>query len=273
MKHLLRGSLLVLIFWLALCVQAQIPQRPVPPRLVNDFAGLLNPAESQYLERDLVAFDDSTSNQICLVIVDDLQGMDVLDLAFKIGEQWQVGQKGFDNGLVLLIKTKTDTRGEVAIATGYGLEAVLTDAVSKRIIEEEILPQFRQDRYFEGIQAGLDRIKLIASGEYSYSSEEGDGAAVFVFFVVLIVFMIVFLALVSKKYKDKNGGSSGNKGGLSDLSKAILLSGMLGGHNKGSSRGGSSSSGGFGGFGGSSSGGFGGFGGGRFGGGGAKGGW
>jgi uncharacterized protein len=264
MKHLLRGSLLVLTFWLALCVQAQIPQRPVPPRLVNDFAGLLNPAESHYLERSLVAFDDSTSNQICLVIVNDLQGMDVLDLAFKIGEQWQVGQKGFDNGLVLLIKTKTDTRGEVAIATGYGLEAVLTDAVCKRIIEEEILPQFRQDRYFEGIQAGLDRIKLIASGEYSYSSSEGDGAAGFAFFVLFIVFIIVFLALVSKKHKGKNGGSDGNKGkgGLSDLSKAIILSGMLGGRNRGGSWGG-----------GSSSGGFGGFGGGRFGGGGAKGGW
>lgn len=141
------------------------------------------------------------------------------------------GPKGFDNGLVLLIKTKTDTRGEVAIATGYGLEAVLTDAVCKRIIEEEILPQFRQDRYFEGIQAGLDRIKLIASGEYSYSSSEGDGAAGFAFFVLFIVFIIVFLALVSKKHKGKNGGSDGNKGkgGLSDLSKAIILSGMLGG--------------------------------------------
>ena len=243
MKHLLRGSLLVLTFWLALCVQAQIPQRPVPPRLVNDFAGLLNPAESHYLERSLVAFDDSTSNQICLVIVNDLQGMDVLDLAFKIGEQWQVGQKALINGLVLLIKTKTDTRRSChshRLRPGSGAYR----CCRKRIIEEEILPQFRQDRYFEGIQAGLDRIKLIASGEYSYSSSEGDGAAVFAFFVLFVVFIIVFLALVGKKHKGKNGGSDGNKGkgGLSDLSKAIILSSMLGGRNRGGSWGGGSSS-------------------------------
>ncbi len=264
MKHLLRSCLLALTFWLTFSAQAQIPQRPVPPRLVNDFAGLLDYRESYFLELDLVAFDDSTSNQICLVIVDDLQGMDVMDVAFKIGEQWQVGQKGFDNGVVLLIKKKTNTGGEIAIATGYGLEAVLTDAVCKRIIEEEMLPLFRQERYFEGIQAGLNRIKLIASGEYAYSSSGEDYVSILGFLLLLIVFMIVFFVLLlSKKNKGNNGGSGNNKGMLSDLAKAILLSGMLsGGRNKGGSWGG-----------GSTGGGFGGFGGGRFGGGGAKGGW
>lgn len=266
MKHLLRGCLLLaLTFWLTLCAQAQIPQRPVPPRLVNDFAGLLDPAESHSLERDLVTFDNSTSNQICLVIVNDLKGMDVLDLAFKIGEQWQVGQKGFDNGAVLLIKTKTGTGGEIAIATGYGLEAVLTDVVCKRIIEEEMLPLFRQERYFEGIQAGLNRIKLIASGEYTFPPSEENYVSVFVFFILFVVFIIVILVLISKKNKGNNDVSGNNKGKgiLSDLAKAVILSGMLsGGRNRGGSWGG-----------GSSGGGFGGFGGGRFGGGGAKGGW
>ncbi|MCK9300006.1 MAG: TPM domain-containing protein [Bacteroidales bacterium] len=263
MNNFLRGCLLLLSFWLSLSSPAQIPSRPVPPRLVNDLAGLLDNTMSYKLEQDLVAFDDSTSNQICLVIVNDLQGMDILDLAFKIGEQWQVGQSGFDNGAVLLIKTKTTTGGEIAIATGYGLEAVLTDAVCKRIIEEDMLPLFRQERYYEGIQAGLERIMLLASGEFAYESTDQDLITAFGFFALFVFFILVFIVLLSKKNKGNNNDGGTNKGKftLSDLAKAVLLSGMASG---GRSRGGS--------FGGGT-GGFGGFGGGRFGGGGAKGGW
>lgn len=266
MISLSRKGWFCLFLCLSLSSFSQIPSRPQPPRLVNDFVGLLQASELFALERDLVAFDDSSSNQICVVIVPDLQGMEIQDLAFKIGEQWQVGQSGLDNGIVLLIKTKSDTRGEVAISTGYGLEAVLTDAACRRIIEEDILPFFREDRYYEGIQAGLDRIKALAAGEFSYASSARDYLSALGFFLVFIIFIVIFFILLNHKNKGRGPGNGNNKGKglMSDLTKAILLSDMAaGGRNRGGSSGGYRGG----------MGGFGGFGGGRFGGGGAKGGW
>ncbi|HOM41897.1 MAG TPA: TPM domain-containing protein, partial [Bacteroidales bacterium] len=116
------AALFIFLFFSAIYAQ-DVPDRPYPPRLVNDFAGLLTGDEANALERKLVAFNDTTSTQIAIVIVKDLAGYAISDYAQRLGEKWGVGQKGFDNGIVIVVKPKTLTsRGEVFIATGYGLE-------------------------------------------------------------------------------------------------------------------------------------------------------
>ena len=131
----------------------QIPDRPVPPQLVNDFANILSDTEVRQLENELVQFNNTTSTQIVVVTVPDLEGYDPADFAFNLGEKWGVGQKGKDNGIVVLVKPKVgNSRGQVFIATGYGLEGVLPDAVvNSTVIDYEMIPRFKENDYFGGI--------------------------------------------------------------------------------------------------------------------------
>ncbi len=131
-RHLLFSIISVICFSFTAMA---IPDRPEPPRLVNDFAGIFTAQQLASLERDLVAFDDSTSNQITVVTVTDLEGYDVAEYATRIGLDWGVGSEKFDNGIVILIRPKTSSAdGKVFIAVGYGLEGVIPDAYAKRII-------------------------------------------------------------------------------------------------------------------------------------------
>ena len=257
-------------FWATLFVtllSAQVPTRPNPPRLVNDLAGIFTPEQQQQLEQVLVEFNDSTSNQIVLVTVNDLAGQEKSQFAYEIGHTWGVGQQKISNGLVILIKPKNDTKGEVAIATGYGLEGPLPDAICKRIVENEMLPSFRKNDYFGGVVQALRVIIPIAKGEYKYPTQKkskGSGAGGL---IVLVVFFVLFM-LISRKNKNNGNFSSHGGSGGSDLLSMILLGSLFGRSSGGSW-------GGFSGGGGNDSGGsdFGGFGGGDFGGGGAGGSW
>ncbi|MFZ0471435.1 MAG: TPM domain-containing protein, partial [Bacteroidales bacterium] len=146
MKNLCSLILLtaLLFFPLSLGAQTLLP-RPDPPRLVNDFAGVLSSSELQSLENKLVAFNDSTSNQIAVVIVNDLQGYDKSEFAYKVAKDWGVGQADFNNGLLVLVKTKTDeSLGQIFIATGYGLEGAIPDLACADIIDREMVPHFRE---------------------------------------------------------------------------------------------------------------------------------
>lgn len=244
---------------------AQIPSKPNPPKLVNDFASVLSQPDAQRIESALVAFSDSTSNQIVVVIVNSLEGIDKAQFAYDIGHEWKVGQSEFNNGVVILIKPKRgNEKGEAFIATGYGLEGALPDAICRRIVDREMIPRFQEEDYFGGIVAALNVIMPIAAGEISsdkYAASNGeDGGLAAAILVILFIIIFVVLSAVSKKGGGGNYGGGGRKGpGLAEL--LILGSLMSGG------RGGRSGGGGFGG------GGFGGFGGGGFGGGGAGGSW
>ena len=144
MRSQISGFVLSVAAVLVFCfgaMAADIPSRPVPPRLLNDLAGIFSPAQARDLEYRLVAFADSTSNQIAVVTVPELYGMDKAELAFRIGEEWGVGKKEFDNGVVLLVKPKSPgSRGEVFIATGYGLEGAIPDATAGEIINRYMIP-------------------------------------------------------------------------------------------------------------------------------------
>ena len=147
---------LLAIFSLTAVLNAQIPERPNPPRLVNDFAGVLSKNEFSNLEETLESFARQTSTQIVVVTVADFDGQDKAEYAFDLGEKWGVGQKGKDNGIVVLLKPKTgNSRGEVFVASGYGLEGVLPDAIINRdVVDNEMIPRFKQNDYYGGLAAG-----------------------------------------------------------------------------------------------------------------------
>ena len=139
----------VLIFFICITsfLQAQdLPEPMRPKRIVNDFTQLFSPQQQQALEQKLRNFNDTSSTQIAIVTVPTLQGYAPSDYAQRLAEKWGVGQKGKDNGVLLLIKPKSRTeKGQVAIAVGYGLEGVIPDAIASRIIRNEIIPEFQQN--------------------------------------------------------------------------------------------------------------------------------
>jgi uncharacterized protein len=250
---------------------AQVPNKPTPPRLVNDFTSTLESNQIDQLENRLVRFSDSTSNQILVVILGELNNA-ISATAYEIGQKWGVGDSRFNNGIVILIKPKTENQnGEAFIATGYGLEGALPDAVCKRVVEYEMIPYFKENDYAGGINAGLDVILPIAAGEYSheqYTKGSGDGF----FGAMLVLFLVVFFVIVMalKQVGNTTNISGKGKRGPSALDLLILGSMLSGGRGRSS---GGFGSGGFGSGGGFGGGGFGGFGGGSFGGGGAGGSW
>lgn len=253
MKKLLSTISLLLIAVVLIAQQNFDPEsllKQKPNQLVNDYTGTLTAGQSQALESKLVAFNDSTSTQIAVVIVPTLNGKDVADFNIELGRAWGVGGKANNNGIVLLI-AKNDRK--LNIATGYGLEGALPDITAKQIIDQVIVPNFKGDDYYRGIEEGTDAIIQAVKGEYkasdSYSSGSGSKIGSIIFWIVLLIIIIAI--------------SSGRGGGGSFMSRrgfaAWTIGSMIGG-------GGGSGGGG-------SSGGFGGFGGGSFGGGGASGSW
>lgn len=253
-------SLLVLVA-VPLIVISGVPPKPSSPRLVNDLAGLLTPDEAARLEQKLVAYNDSTSTQITVVTLKSLDGYDIDDLAQRIGQTWGAGQKSYDNGIIILIKPKIGNEaGKAAISTGYGMEEIIPDAIARRIVDNEMIPFFKKDSYYGGINAGTDVIMGLASGKFKAKDYGRKGGKLNLLLPLIVVIGIILLFGRNKGGKNHNIGSS-------NLPFWLLLSMMgSGGRGSGGDWGGFSGGGGGGG-------GFGGFGGGGFGGGGASGSW
>jgi uncharacterized protein len=258
MKKILLIPVLLIISLCSSWAQ-DIPAKPNPPRLVNDFANQLSADEKESLERKLVAYNDSTSSQIVVVIVPTTGDYPIADYAFKIGREWGVGQKDKDNGIVLLW---APTDRKVFISTGYGMEGAIPDAIAKRIISQVITPRFKQNQFYQGLDEGVDMIFKYATGEYKAekqdSNGEGSGPPILVF---VAIFMIIIFLII----RNRNNRGGGGGGGFRGLGGPIFFPYTT--HSGGGSYSGNWGGGGFGG----GSGGFGGFGGGSFGGGGAGG--
>ena len=248
----------------ALAAMAQVPERPNPPRLVNDFAGILG--DCQWLEDSLERIAVETSNQICVVTMNDFGGYDKAMMAYSIGQEWGVGKKGNNNGVVILIKPKTeDSKGEAFIAPGYGLEGAITDAISTRIVNQEMIPHFKENDYLGGVWAGAQVVRDLATGEYNeedYAQQDDDSA---LFALILFILIFAFFMYLAHKSNQNGGGGHRNNRDTGTCGGPIIFT-------TGSdwNRGGSSWGGGGGWSGG---GGWGGFGGGSFGGGGGGGSW
>ncbi|MCD6201488.1 MAG: TPM domain-containing protein [Bacteroidales bacterium] len=240
------------------------PERPNPPRLVNDFTGFLKPQETQALENKLEQFARETSTQIAIVIVPDLHGYDKADYAQRLAERWGIGQKGKNNGALILVKPKTaHEKGEVFIATGYGVEGAVPDAIAKRIVEYEIIPEFKAGKYYAGLDKATTRLIELTRGEYTadqYVKSHKKESLIGNIFAILIIILVFFVFFGNARR------SRHTHIGRSNVPFwTLFFLGGSGGHSRGSFNNFSSGSGSFGGFGG--------FGGGSFGGGGAGGSW
>ncbi|WP_255084498.1 TPM domain-containing protein [Zhouia amylolytica] len=248
--------------------QFQIPETPREQTSVYDYVNLLSSSEKSSLENKLVRYSDTTSTQIVVAIISSTEGEDINYLATQWGHKWGIGQEKEDNGILILL-AKDDR--DISIQTGYGIEHLLTDALSKRIITNVIIPEFKKGDYYAGLNRGTDVIFQVLSGEYKGSRKSGSkgfpvGGIIFMIFIFFII-----ISALSKKNRGGRGGPGGKNRGL-DIWDMIILSNMgrggFGGSGGGFGSGGSFGGGGFGG------GGFGGgFGGGGFGGGGASGSW
>lgn len=239
---------LVCLFPLMLLAK-EVPAKP--KRWVNDYTNTLPADELSHLEAQIQAFTDSTGHQMTVVIENSLDGDDLFDYSQRLAQAWGIGSKEHNNGLLLYIALQDRA---LRIHVGYGLEGVVTDALSKRIIERTLKPRFQQGQYSEGIHDAVAILIVAASGEKvdMPAGEEDLPLWVIALFVALIVGIFVLSAIF--------GNKGGGPGGRSAYGGPILWGGTLGG--------GGFSGGGF-----SGGGGFGGFGGGSFGGGGAGGSW
>jgi len=253
----------IIALLISFCAFAQndkaIPDRPSPPRLVNDFTGkFLTPEQVQALEQKLDAYDQSTSNQVAIVVVESLGDYSADDYAIALGRKWGVGNKEFNNGVVILISTGGGQGNrKAAIQVGYGLEGVISDLTTKSIIDNSIIPNFKEGNYYRGLDKAVDDIMTAAAGRYTapkgYGQKKGRGIRFgFIFFIIIMI--IVFAGRGGGR-----GGGMMSRRGWGDIGTGWLIGSMLGG------RGGSGGGGG--------GGGFGGFGGGSFGGGGSSGSW
>jgi uncharacterized protein len=250
MKQLLS----ILLFFSALTLLGQeFPQPMNPPRLVNDFAQALNSQQLGLLENKLRNYNDSTSNEIAVVIIGSAGAYDISQYGAELAEEWKVGKTKKDNGVLLLVAM--DDR-KVNISTGYGLEPVITDADSKRLIDNYILPNFRNGQYFEGIDQATSILMAMASGEFKADTNGEKSLGKPFLFVVFIIWLFWNISRFGNKRKRSYGSRPLN---------TMTSMWMLGGLNSNRGRGFDSFS--------SGSGSFGGFGGGSFGGGGASGSW
>lgn len=225
------------------------PKFPALSGRVVDNAGLLRRDTTFRLTELMQQHEQETTNQIVVVTVPDLQGLTIEEYGYQLGRHWQIGQKGKDNGALLII---APSERKVRIEVGYGLEGALTDALSANIIHTKILPQFRTGDFDGGVTAGVESIISAIKNEYvaEPAEEEGENrmALLLGLFLILIMLQLFGGALLGAPADSRN-----------------YRRGRYGGYYGGGGFGGGFGGGGFGG-------GFGG-GGGGFGGGGASGGW
>jgi uncharacterized protein len=255
MKRILLSSILLLTSVFSFAQADGLPERPSPPKLVNNLStklpDFLSESDTRSLETKLDAYANETSNQVAIVVVDDLGGMEVADYATRLGTKWQVGQEKFKNGVVILIVDPAGGAGtrDAYIAVGYGLESVIPDLVAKRIVENEIIPEFKNGNYYAGLDKAVEKVIGFAKGEYNsdeYANKGRGTGGIFRYIIIAIVIIVIL-----SRFFGRGGGMTMTRYG------GTFWGGSFGG----------------GGFGGGGGGGFGGFGGGSFGGGGAGGKW
>lgn len=241
----MRRQLLYLVsFFLLLMPFYAVGQREIPAlagHRIHDEAGILSPSTVSSLEVSLQRFEDSTSNQIAVLIVNSLEGESIDQFGIRAAEKWKLGRNDKDNGVILLVAVEDR---KVRIEVGQGLEGPLPDAICSRIIRNEMAPSFRRGDYDAGVVASLEAIRRAIKGEYKGTGPQSRNRKGSPWFVILII--IIILVMRSR------GGNSGRGSGWSS-GAGWFIGGALGSGLGGGSGGGSSWGGGGGGFGGGGS--------------------
>ena len=267
-----KAVLVIFLFGLtsALASGGSVLAQPAFPSLsgrVVDQARLLSDTREAEITAKLEALEADTSDQLVVVTIDSLQDLEIEDYGYQLGRAWGIGQEGQNNGVLLIV---APNERKVRIEVGYGLEPVLTDALSNQIIQREILPPFRQGGFERGITAGVDAIDAQLRLDPAEAQARAAAAAptdpelpALPAIIITLVFLFLFLSILQAA-----GGGGRRRRRRNGLGPVLVWTAaeVLGSATRSRSSGGSSWGGG---------GGFGGFsgGGGGFGGGGASGGW
>ncbi len=201
----LKTGLLTVFTFGNLIGQPLFPEKPSPAVFVHDYSGWLTPDEKLRLETRLQHYEDSTSTEIVVMIRPDIGDYDKAGYAVELLNQWGIGKKGKNNGLVMLIKTDPPYRGAF-IATGYGTEGGLNDGKIGEIIRTRMIPLFQQDRHFDGISAGLDACQAAIRGEFQAAPVEQEGGNGL--FALLIMFGIFLLFMYLMHQARRHGGTT-----------------------------------------------------------------
>lgn len=259
----MKKFLLIIILFTTQLVTAQVlEKRQQPPMAVNDFGNFLESFQEEALERKIRAYNDSTSSAIIIITVNDLQGYDIGEVAFKYLREWKPGTADKDNGIIILVSREPR---KARIETGYGMEGVIPDITAQQIIDQRMIPYFKENDFYRGFDNTVDAIIAASAGEYkAVKTKKSKGISI----QTIVIFVILLFFIISRIGGGGGGGSYMSRRGSRGLESALpwfLMGNLLGGGGRG---------GGFGGgFGGGGGGGFGGFGGGSGGGGGASGSW
>jgi uncharacterized protein len=253
---LLRAALALVLLWIVSAQAIAAPSFPALTGRVVDNANVLSPDVREQLTEKLQALEDRTTRQLVVVTLPSLQGYDIADYGYQLGRSWGIGQKKENNGVLFII---VPSERQVRIEVGYGLEPILTDALSEVILSERVLPKFRagdmQGGIVDGTNAIIEQLTLdapaakarVEDAERQARAPHGNPLTAFlVWFVIVIILLRVF---------------RGTRGGMMWALPFLLMRGGGGGFGGGGFGGGGFGGGGFGG------------GGGSFGGGGASGRW
>lgn len=196
------------LIWVFLICQlasfaGNFPAKPL--NYVTDEANVIDAADEALLNKKLHAFQDSTSSQIFVYITNSLEGADMMQLSQEIFGDWDIGQKGKNNGVLIAVFVNDH---KFRIHTGYGMEGILPDLLTKRIQDEDMRPSFKQNNYYEGINNGVDKLIYYSKHEYnpneSYSESDSMIGIVILYVAAVIVYLLIFLIL-HFAYKDKKG--------------------------------------------------------------------
>jgi uncharacterized protein len=248
-RRLVAGLAAIVVCGYAVAALAAPSFPPLTGRVVDE-ANIIPPAVETEIEGKLAALEARTTDQLVVATVASLQGYDIADFGYQLGRHWAIGQKDKNNGALLIV---APNEREVRIEVGYGLEGDLTDALTRIIIENAIIPRFKEDDMAGGIVAGVDDIIKVLTGEdaeirklvQEQAEDNGDGGDIPVVLIFLAIWVTIILITHLRRRKGRwvwvaGSGSSGSSSGGSWSSGGSSGGGFSGG---GGSFGGGGSSG------------------------------
>ncbi len=205
------------LFSLALFAQ---PNVPLLSKYATDYTNTLTSEQLNFLNNKLIEFEDSTSNQLIFLMIPTLEDYPIEYFSNEVAEKNKIGQKSRDNGILFLV-VKNDKK--LRLEVGYGLEGVLPDALASSIIRNVVVPYFKEDKYFEGINAGLNAIISATKGEFKADKKvKKKGGSIFqiIFFILILLFAL---------FRRRRRGGFIYLGGLPNIGGGFGSSGGFGG--------------------------------------------